>query len=238
MLEKAIAKIQEMTRREINVLTIGGREYATGEMRLIEPPEYRPSVLNLSSLESVITMVRTEAAKCEDRTIYVHVESHREVAVFTTYDEKARRDYLYRAVAEVVSTPVDRWTEKDDLIIALNSVFIPNEDTEYIQTVLNKITEESKVTASDNGLGQNIEMQKGIALKENAKLKTRVLLKPFRTFPEVEQPESEFILRARDGGAFLIKSADGERWVLDAKKNIKEYLLKEIGDIENVIVMA
>lgn len=239
MLEKAIEKIREMTQRETVIHEIDGRTYATGSMTLVEEPEYRPSILRLRSLESIGTMILTEARRfADEKTIYVHVENHREVSVFTTYDNKAKRDYLYQAVADVVETPIDRWTEKEDLLIALNSVFVPNEDVEYIHGVLNKITEESKVTETDNGLGQNVEVQKGIALKENMRLKSRVLLSPYRTFMEVEQPESEFILRAREGGVFLIKSADGDRWKLDAKRNIKEYLQAIIGDVENVVIMA
>ena len=65
-------------------------------------------------------------------------------------------------------------------------------------------------------------------------------LKPFRTFLEVAQPESEFILRVNDKGNIGLFEADGGVWKLEAKRNIAAYFEKELADFisdKKVIVM-
>lgn len=241
MLKSAIEKIQELSQG--HVFNIEGENYSDVPLRRIEKKEHRPTQIKVSSLESIIYLVKDEATKRIDRKIFVEVTSPTEVTVYTTYDEKYRRDILYVAEVAAVHTPIDKWVDKESLLIALNSVFVPTEDVDYIQNVLQKISEESKVTSTDNGLGQSIEAQKGIALKENIVLKRRVTLRPYRTFLEVEQPESNFILRAREHSEFLIKSADGGAWSLQARQNIKNYLIHALEECKEyqenkIVVMA
>ena len=56
-------------------------------------------------------------------------------------------------------------------------------------------------------------------------------LTPFRTFYEVEQPESEFVFRIENRGdapKFKLIEADGGRWKYEAMQQIKEYILKKL----------
>lgn len=62
-------------------------------------------------------------------------------------------------------------------------------------------------------------------------IKPRVMLRPFRTFLEVEQPESEFLLRVDLDEGIGFFEADGGIWKLEAKKNIADYFLKNMGDL-------
>ena len=54
------------------------------------------------------------------------------------------------------------------------------------------------VTTRDNGVSQEVEARQGVSLKALVQVKPRVALRPFRTFLEVEQPVSEFLLRLDD----------------------------------------
>ena len=83
----------------------------------------------------------------------------------------------------------------------------------------------NSVTSEDNGVTQTVEARKGIALKAREQVKPRVPLCPFRTFLEVEQPESEFLVRMREGGEIGLFEADGGMWKLDAK-NLSNNILK------------
>lgn len=70
---------------------------------------------------------------------------------------------------------------------------------------------------------------------------TIVKLKPYRTFYEVEQPESEFLLRLSDDGKVGFFEADGGMWEMTARRTIKEYLEKalekEIGENRVVVTL-
>lgn len=93
------------------------------------------------------------------------------------------------------------------------------------------MSKDSKVTTLDNGVTQTVEARKGVALMGNVQVKPRVTLKPFRTFLEVEQPESEFILRLNDSGEINLIGADGGAWKLEAVRNIAAYFEGKLGDM-------
>lgn len=56
-------------------------------------------------------------------------------------------------------------------------------------------------------------------------------LQPFRTFIEVAQPESEFLLRLNDDGCIGLYPADGGVWKLEASRNVAGYFEKELEDL-------
>lgn len=66
-------------------------------------------------------------------------------------------------------------------------------------------------------------------------------LRPFRTFLEVEQPVSEFLLRLDDDGNVGLFEADGGMWQQTAKASIAAYfedkLAQEVKDGKIVVMM-
>lgn len=88
---------------------------------------------------------------------------------------------------------------------------------------------------------KTVEARQGIALKERVEVRPRVVLQPFRTFLEVDQPESEFLLRVDAEKGVGLFEADGGVWKLEAKKNIAAYFAKSLsGLIEagQVVIMC
>lgn len=69
-------------------------------------------------------------------------------------------------------------------------------------------------------------MADGIASKADAEVPNPVSLRPYRTFHEIEQPESLFVFRMkeRDGMNCAIYEADGGAWRNTAIQSIKKYL--------------
>lgn len=63
---------------------------------------------------------------------------------------------------------------------------------------------------------------------------------PFRTFIEIEQPESEFLLRAKkgyEGIEFALFEADGGAWKKEAIDNIAAYLKENLKEIEHITIL-
>lgn len=116
-------------------------------------------------------------------------------------------------------------------LIELRSLCIPNEGTAYLLDLLSRMTNENSVSTNDNGVTQTVEARQGVALNAVVEIKPRVMLRPFRTFLEVEQPESEFLLRVDPDEGIGFFEADGGIWKLEAKKNIADYFLKNMGDL-------
>ena len=61
---------------------------------------------------------------------------------------------------------------------------------------------------------------------QNVKVSPIYKLAPFRTFIEVEQPESEFLFRLSDRTTFTLDEADGGAWKIKAKANIRAFFEK------------
>ena len=237
MIKAAIEKIQEMCRGQ--VFDIDGEHYSDMKLQRIEPPEYRPSVLKLYSLDALIEILKEETSKIsKNKDVFVNVITPTRIEVVTTYDDKATRDWLFSVDAKLPDLPLNYFHNKEEMIIALKSVFNPGDGVDYIINLLKKVTEESKVSTDDNGISQSVEAIKGIALKENIEIKNRVILAPLSTFLEVNQPESEFILRLKEGAQVLLKEADGGAWELTAKKNIKAYLEEKLCGVKGLYVIA
>ena len=113
-------------------------------------------------------------------------------------------------------------------------------DRRALLDLLRRMTNENSVSSTDNGVTQTVDARQGVALSAKVEVKPRVLLRPFRTFLEVEQPESEFLLRVDAEKGIGLFEADGGIWKLEAKRNIAEYFAKAMGDLiesSKVVVM-
>jgi hypothetical protein len=239
MLAKFVETIASMAENKEH--KIGADTYTDRQVIRVEEPYYTPHILDdFSTLDSIITMVKREASgNIQELPLFVHVSLPNSVNVFSSYDEKFRRRNLYQSKADVPHTGINYWQSREETLISLRANYCPTPDLEYLLNLLGIVTDESSVKESDNGITQTVTAKKGIQMNQTITIKPKVTLKPYRTFIEVDQPESEFILRMNQEGAVLIKEADGGAWRMKAKKNIYDYLtegLKELIDTGNVVV--
>ena len=228
MLKERINRIVELAAP--TTYEIEGRTYSSETLRRIDPPKYKPEPITVTGLDSICKLVQNEA-KAVGRKIFIRIAAYNKVTVFSTYDDQYERSYLYRCEADTPSVTVDRYLGYENAVIELRSLYIPNEGSEYLLKLLGSITSESKVTSSDNGVTQTVEAKSGISLLQNVQVKSRVKLRPFRTFIEVEQPESEFLLRISGDGKIGLYEADGGAWKLEATRNVAAYFEKELNDL-------
>ena len=227
MLKEAIEKIQEMSKPLIiskdehtYVIEKNGDDFL--EIRN-SPDMIQP--INLSSLAALVTFVQQEAIDLVDK-LFISVDSPTKVNCFTSPQEEAQqlRTYLYSATA----TDVPGWSEKvnmgfEEAIIALRTRFQYTKDLDYALQLLSSITSGSKVTLNDNGIATSVVTQRGIALQDNAAIRPIVNLRPYRTFMEVDQPESSFLIRVSERAISFVE-ADGGMWRLSARQTVLSYL--------------
>jgi hypothetical protein len=87
------------------------------------------------------------------------------------------------------------------------------------------LTNDASRTSEDDGFTQRVNVKAGIRTKEDTTIQPRVDLAPYRTFPEVDQPMSPFVFRARCTGegipALMLVEADGGRWKVEAIATLK-----------------
>lgn len=226
-------RIQETAQTQ--VLKIGNKEYTTNKVHLVEDPIYKPEAFCLNTLCGICKMIKTEISKIKERPLIVHVEDYNRVCVYTTYDDRFVRTALYHAVADVPRVTFGSYQPHESFMIELRSKYLRNEDTDYLLRLLASVVDENSVKTSDNGLSQKVEVQQGITTIGTETVRPIVKLRPYRTFLEVEQPESEFLVRLQEGGKIALFEADGGMWKLEAKRNIASFLAEELEELEDMI---
>ena len=226
MLKAAIEKIQELC--GAHLFQIDDKHYMAnndGYYIEVKPDLEMVENIHLSSLDAMAAFVKTEAVK-NHGSVYITVPDHKTVECFTHPYPGLRmnREYLYTSDA----TDVPGWSEKvslpfEEALIALRTRFQPTADTDYALKLLSDITTGSKVTFNDNGVATSVVTKKGIDLQSNTAIRPIIKLRPYRTFQEVAQPESQFLIRINERNITFIE-ADGGMWKLDARNTVKKYL--------------
>ena len=228
MLKAMIEKIADMATPFIH--EVDGSVYSSKEMIFVQDKKPMPKCIELTGLDSVCKMVRNEADHV-GLQIFIQVKDYRNVSVFTSLDSDEDRLYLYKCAADTPVVTTDRFMDYGKAVIELRSLYIPNDGTDYLLQLLSSISNESRVTSSDNGVTQRIEATNGIALSSMVTVKPRVTLQPFRTFIEVAQPASEFLLRINERGEIGFYQADGGVWKLEATRNVAAYFEEKLQDL-------
>lgn len=232
MLKAMIQKIEEMA--TAHTFNVEGSTFTDKPLMEVVPRKDTAQEIRLTGLDSVCKMVRNEACDLfPGDQILVQVESYDQIRVFTTLDGELDRNYLYRCDADTPDFPEGQYLEQERMIILLQSMVIPNEDSNYLLKLLSRVCSKSAVSTRDNGVTQTIEATQGIALTENVEVRSIVSLKPFRTFLEVTQPESKFLVRVKDGGRIALIEADGGVWKLEATRNVENWLESRLEDLIN-----
>ncbi|MDD3212287.1 MAG: hypothetical protein PHY64_01360 [Eubacteriales bacterium] len=133
-----------------------------------------------------------------------------------------------------------RWgsyMDQEMFVTFLLSRFAESENRSLVGRLVGNIRQETSAEAADDGVSQRITVKNGIAKIGETIVKNPVYLEPMRTFTEIAQPSSPFVLRVKEGPQIALYEADGGAWKNVAVIGIKEYL-DEMLDGLNVIVIA
>lgn len=227
MLKEFVEHLQNTAQPKLE--KIGASTFAIfpgGHVQEVRETIDHPDTLPLTSLDALVKLVRTEAMVSTDKPLYITIPDHLTVRCFTQPEptERFYRETFYEAKA----TDVPGWDAKvqlpfEEMQIALRTRFQETQDAVYAMKLLSDITTGGKITYNDNGIATSVVTKKGIDLQANELIRPIVTLKPYRTFQEVEQPESTFLIRVSERGITFIES-DGGMWKLHARETVKEFL--------------
>ncbi|MED0736252.1 hypothetical protein [Aneurinibacillus thermoaerophilus] len=199
---------------------VGNQVFSTQKMYPVEVAT--PNAINVHSLSGLVEYLRSKFDG--DEKLMVHVVSPERVECFTTFNQDYNRNEMITANAMLPKFHFDNWYDTESFNIKLQSCFVANEDRDIMLKVVGNIKEEVVNTVGDDGVSQAVVAKTGVATVANVKVPNPVVLKPYRTFVEVDQPESEFIFRMQSGPRCALFEADGGAWKLTVMRNIKQYL--------------
>lgn len=231
-------RVLELKANSLPDIDRGGNLYTTRQLHIIEPP--RPEAVVVHTLSGLVDLISALSLK----EVFIHVEGPTEVSVQGQSTNTAGKR------AEFVSCSVVRDTNPftfgqfynpEEFVIALQSKFADGGDLQSLLVLASNVKQEAVTINEDDGFSQKLSASAGVHLKAATTAKPRVTLLPYRTFPEVEQPASVFLFRARGGSPtelpkLALFEADGGKWRSDAIENISRQLRVLLGDNQVTIV--
>lgn len=214
-----------------------------GSFTKIDNKRVVPKDLFLSTLQGVVDFVVT-CTKPED--VLIQVTGPTSVVVAPRAPSAAWLDRPPLAVAscrprvgEQDATgdgggfELGEYYSVEDMIVALQSRFrsygaeVALDDTTAVLSLISSVRGENVRGSEDSGFVQTVSARVGVGLKDGVPIANPVRLAPYRTFPEVSQPISPFVLRARSGAGlpeFALFEADGGAWAHEAVNSIVDKL--------------
>ncbi|GEM04494.1 hypothetical protein HMI01_14820 [Halolactibacillus miurensis] len=226
MIKQAMQYISELSNKK--VLDVNNQKYATGSMQVLSKPTVK--TITVQSLSGLVDYIETNFDSLEK--VLIHVVDPQTVRVMTEHNEDMNRQIYLEAKAFVPAFNFNYFYDAESFNIKLQSVFVKNEDRDIVLKVVGNLREENVKSIGDDGVSQSVSAKVGIATVADVRVPNPVLLAPYRTFSEVSQPESNFVLRMRDGGECALFEADGGAWQLNAMDSIKYHLQYKLKDID------
>ena len=208
-LKDAINRIVELA-TPFTLETRDGHQFCSADLVEVKPEVEFPARYSVDTLEALVKLIRTEGIN-HSPLLYVRVDSARRVMVDTTYTHKEYAEFsrlpLYEAVSDVPSISVNQYMSQEHAVIELQSLYAVTDDRDYLLALLSRIDVNQGVSSVDNGISQEVSVRTGAVLKEQQTVQPIVHLQPYRTFLEVEQPASDFLLRLdKDGRPALYEA--------------------------------
>ena len=154
--------------------------------------------------------------------------------------DKSRETFIAAELCEVEEFPFEEFMPQEEFAIKFRSLFVPStkNDTNYVLSFVSKLYGGTSVTTEDDGITQQVGVSRGMSGKFAARESAKPIVKlaPYRTFREIEQPESEFLLRMRldgnDTPRVALFEADGGAWRITAMRRIAEYIANACPDVK------
>jgi len=233
MIKDAINKILELAGPK--TIAVGDFQYAERDLVPIISPIPDPLIVNTLTGLFGYVVVLAKGDVGQD-SIFIHVYSPILVNVEGALNKEGQRNIYLTARHELPTFPFGQWLDTEDFIVKTQTMFVPSDDLDNIVKIVGNMKEESVKTVVDDGVSQEVTTRTGVASVEEVEVKRFLNLKPYRTFLEVEQPLSSFIIRLRQPGPTVaLFEADGGRWRLECIDNIKNWLQYHLGDTVTII---
>ena len=115
----------------------------------------------------------------------------------------------------------------------MQTCFVNTDNKRNLLELISSFVESEKLEVADNGISQTVTVEKGSAVKskDDVEVNPFVKLAAYRTYTEVMQPETMYLLRVKQGNRIALYEADGGKWKLEAQKRVAEYLHEGLSDL-------
>lgn len=216
----------------VQLATINDVQFADRPLHRVDADALTPEPLAFWTLSGFASYVLAEEEK-----VLVHVQSPTRVEAVSTLQGayRHRRRVIARALYEPVLVGFAFGTtfSLERLAIALQTCFATSVDLEPLRVFCSAVRSTAEVGVADDGVSQTVHAKRGVSAVQESAVRNPWRLAPFRTFPEVVPPESNYVLRFTEGdppAVSLHEVGDGS-WRLEAVHRIASYLQASLSGV-------
>lgn len=217
------------------ILKAGGREFIRegDRWKPVEPVAERevplPQTYQLATLAGLVAYLKSDIDETKKAGAIVHVVSPTKVLVVgPPVGFKLQRPVFAAASFSDDAHPWAQPQELESFQVWLRARFVPTDDSANLLKALSGVKDGEVKNVVDTGLSQEVSIKVGVDLTDRALIKNPVMLRPYRTFREVAQPQSEFVVRMTGNANGLprvtLHEADGGTWKLEAILKVVQWL--------------
>ncbi len=231
MIREAMEKVQELAIAgdEIRTFEHGGMTFSTRPLTRVpdEKPVPKVASVTVATLRSLAEYINDNPDDVEDGT-FVHVVSATRVEVVTpVLGENAERKTFAIAQARLPQLLIGKWVSPEELAVHLRTCFAESPTRDEVVAFLGGIIDKAELKTEDDGVSQSTTVRSGISMVKEGKVPSPVTLAPYRTFYDVPQQPSPFVLRLQKGPQGVTAAlfeADGGAWQHFATEAVATHL--------------
>jgi hypothetical protein len=235
--------VKELGARFRGPVDLGGFLFRPADWVVEDPaalvkPGPAAKTLGVSTLGAIRDYLTTNRDDLDVEQIMVHVHAPTRVDVLGPLfpRSRARETFATAQVADLTDGFLGKFLQLEDFLIGLQIRFADADDRPRLLALLSTVKHETVKTALDDGMTQVVQARAGVALISDVAVPNPVLLTPYRTFRDVVQPSSLFVLRVQAGHAGGLPQvglfeADGGAWRLFAIARVRTWLTEALPDL-------
>ena len=215
-------------RTDIPTVTIDGETYTNSNLvRIPKVPAPRPACFTTATLHGLVEFLLADVDGILDQfsSVLVNVESPTRVVVYSPfYGDEKKRDVIARCEVNPSSLNTDCYMDAEDFNVMIQTKVVQSPNRDLVLKFVGSMRDEQSNAVADDGFSQRVTVKTGVAQVGDVTIVNPVSLAPRRTFPEISQPESPFILRLKEGPCAALFSCNDNEWKNDAIFSIGCYL--------------
>lgn len=230
-----IETIQSMAISAMDNKKIDGREYSITELNPMLDPTVKTTFVY--SLDSLINAIKT--LKLEDGC-FCHVTSPTDVWVSTIEIDqwKQRESPLKAAVGDLVDNfEFGKKYDQEQFLIDVQGNFEKDDNRDTLLKLSSEISLDDSSSLKDDGTTQTVSTKKGVTLMAYAEIPNPMILRPFKSFPEIMTLAQSFVFRVSQGGGRLdegnevrlaLHASKSRAWEMQIMSDIRLYLSSQL----------
>lgn len=211
------------------VIEVNGETYINGTRLMPDTCNYK----ELNTLDAAIDFLHVTCRDGDFEYPLIVATTYWNIEVYSSLDKYKKRNCILSVSPETPRISFNNYMDLEEFIIQLQTCFVDTNNKRNLLELISSFVESEKLEVADNGISQTVTVEKGAAVKSKDAVEVNpfVKLAAYRTYTEVTQPETMYLLRVKQGNRIALYEADGGRWKLEAQKRVAGYLREGLSDL-------